>query len=341
MASQANSVPPIKHRMHVLKIESTSRSFAQARNLAEVFDELSPAFDKAAHSALQKQLRAEKAELAKLPPSSSESCKHSGLRLRTRDVDPALFDDYMKGRNVVRIARLKTGPPTGDWVTIGVVATKASKAASNGKPYCIWKLSNLDGGEILLFLFGEAYEENWKEFTGIVVAILNPQLKEDKNQKNSNTPAYSVNRAGQLLKMGKSKDFGVCKALRVDGQPCGNIVNTSQCQYCNFHVGREMSKLNAKRPNLQNWGNGGPGSIKTVHQKKETVAAAKKAVITGSRNNMHIAPDGKRVSLKDQIKQHKQPEKRSESYAPPKKTLEEQLKDPAMKSMADRARLGK
>jgi hypothetical protein len=47
------------------------------------------------------------------------------------------------------------------------------------------------------------------------------------------------------------------------------------------------------------------------------------------------------VSLKDHIKQHKQPEKRSESYAPPKKTLEEQLKDPAMKSMAERARLGK
>ena len=45
--------------------------------------------------------------------------------------------------------------------------------------------------------------------------------------------------------------------------------------------------------------------------------------------------------MKDQIKQHKPPEKRSESYAPPKKTLEEQLKDPAMKSMGERARPGK
>jgi len=37
-------------------------------------------------------------------------------------------------------------------------------------------------------------------------------------RKDDGTPAYSIKQVGQLLKMGKSKDFGTCKSLRLDGQ---------------------------------------------------------------------------------------------------------------------------
>jgi len=40
-------------------------------------------------------------------------------------------------------------------------------------------------------------------------------------------------------------------------QRCCNVIDTSQGQYCEYHVGSEMKKLNAKRANLQNWGNRG------------------------------------------------------------------------------------
>jgi len=43
------------------------------------------------------------------------------------------------------------------------------------------RLTNLSkDGNILLFLFGEAHKEFWKLFEGDVVAVLNPQLSENK-----------------------------------------------------------------------------------------------------------------------------------------------------------------
>ena len=129
----------------------------------------------------------------------------------------------MRGRNVVRISRLKGGPPSGDWVTIGVVATASSKVSSKGGAYCIWRVTDLNGSNILVFLFGEAYQKFWGEFAGVVVALLNPAPSENKDRKDDGTPAYSVRHEGQLLKLGKSKDFGICKSLRLDGQPCQNV----------------------------------------------------------------------------------------------------------------------
>ena len=92
--------------------------------------------------------------------------------------------------------------------------------------------------------------------------------------------------AGQLLKMGRSKDFGKCKALRNDGQPCQMCVNKAITQYCEYHVGAAHKKLNAKRPNLQNW-QGAPGNTMSVQQKKELQESSKKGLLTGPRTDSH------------------------------------------------------
>ena len=92
--------------------------------------------------------------------------------------------------------------------------------------------------------------------------------------------------AGQLLKMGRSKDFGKCKALRNDGQPCQNVVNKAITQYCEYHVGAAHKKLNAKRPNLQNW-QGAPGNTMSVQQKKALQESSKKGLVTGARTDSH------------------------------------------------------
>jgi len=43
------------------------------------------------------------------------------------------------------------------------------------------RLTNLSkDGNILLFLFGAAHKEFWRLFEGDVVAVLNPQLSENK-----------------------------------------------------------------------------------------------------------------------------------------------------------------
>lgn len=163
-----------------------------------------------------------------------------------------MFDSYMQGRNVVRIERLKSSPPSGDWVTIGVVVSKSAKMSSKGSSYTIWRLSNLTReGSILLFLFGGAHHTFWKEFEGEIVAILNPQRSENSERKDDDTPAYSISNEAQIKKMGKSRDYGTCASLRNDGQRCNNVVNLSLCKFCDCHVGKEMQKMNAKRANLQ------------------------------------------------------------------------------------------
>ena len=74
----------------------------------------------------------------------------------------------MQGRNVVRIDRLRSRPPSGDWVTIGVLTSRPQKAqvtskASGSKSFLTWRLSDLSReGNILLMLFGAAYEQFWK-----------------------------------------------------------------------------------------------------------------------------------------------------------------------------------
>ena len=92
--------------------------------------------------------------------------------------------------------------------------------------------------------------------------------------------------AGQLLKMGRSKDFGKCKALRNDGQPCQMCVNKAITQYCEYHVGAAHKKLNAKRPSLQNW-QGAPGNTMSVQQKKALQESSKKGLLTGARTDSH------------------------------------------------------
>ena len=168
------------------------------------------------------------AHLASLPPSTEERCKYSGLRFRARDVHPRMLDEYMSGRNVVRISKLKTGPPTGDWVTIGVIKSAKIKLASTGSSYSIFGLTDLNGGDLLLFLFGEAQHKHWKEDAGgTIVALLSPEFKDNKDAKrerdSDNVPAYSINKEGQFHVLGKSKDYGICKSLRRDGQPCQNV----------------------------------------------------------------------------------------------------------------------
>ena len=170
-------------------------------------------------------MRFKQAHLASLPPSSDERCKYSGLRFRERKIHQRMVDEYMAGRNVVRISRLKTGPPSGDWVTIGVVKSAAQKCGSNGSSYSILRLTDLNGADLLLFLFGSAQEKHWGQFGGTVVAVLTPEFKENKDAKRAtdDVPAYSIKHDGQFMVLGKSKDFGLCKSLRRDGQPCQNV----------------------------------------------------------------------------------------------------------------------
>lgn len=69
---------------------------------------------------------------------------------------------------------------SGCWVTVGVLTEKGHpKTSSIGQNYCIWKIGCLDENNTSVFLFGNAYQQNWKEPAGTVFALFNCSVRKD------------------------------------------------------------------------------------------------------------------------------------------------------------------
>lgn len=50
--------------------------------------------------------------------------------------------------------------------------------------------------------------------------------------------------------LGQSKDFGICKSVKKNGQQCTAVVNINRCEYCIYHIKQEYQKC-SKRSELQ------------------------------------------------------------------------------------------
>ena len=184
---------------------------------------------------------------------------HSGLRLRNRLISGSDLDAHMKGRLCVRLPKLPATPvarledPNIDWVTFGVVVHKsATKVSAKGGKYAIWKLSDLEEGNMTLFLFGDAYEAHWKESNGAVIAVLNARVLPPREGARSNERSLSVTEPGEVAKLGSAQDYGVCKGTRKDGTPCSMVVNKAKSPYCKYHAAAQLRAIDrSTRSELQ------------------------------------------------------------------------------------------
>ena len=278
-----------------------------------------------------------------IPSGPASLCKYSGLKIKDRRVHETLLDEYFKSpRSVHRLSELKVRMARnllqGDWVTIGVLASKSQpKTTKSGGRFMVWYLSNLQGSSAALFLFGEAYQQHWKESEGVVIAVLNPKTDCPDNGDKHDDLSFSIAKPGQLMVMGTSKDFGKCQSVRKDGQPCGNVVNLSECPYCQYHMASEFKKLSSKRPNLNNLGPTGAPRMLTVGMKQgirqglvQMSRAPLKAAINNSVTIMPPADIGYRAM-------HSAVKRRPAEKA----VLSEVLKDPKMVNMLNKTRDGK
>ena len=53
------------------------------------------------------------------------------------------------------------------------------KQSSSGNTFTVWKLTDLGGTEISLFLFGGAYQDHWKEQEGGVFGVRGAKIKKE------------------------------------------------------------------------------------------------------------------------------------------------------------------
>ncbi|XP_024396687.1 uncharacterized protein [Physcomitrium patens] len=188
-----------------------------------------------------------------LPCNQVDIDQHSGLRIRDRLVSSTTLNSRFCDLKFVRLQAIKlVGMATnfkGEWATVGVLIEKGQpKLSAAGKNFAVWKLASLDGGVISVFVFGDAYTQNWKESLGAVFAVFSAKVRLDEKSKQ---PSLSIFNGNQMLKIGSSVDYGVCKGKKVGGGPCTMVVNKrSQGDFCHHHLGAAYQKIKTKRAEI-------------------------------------------------------------------------------------------
>ncbi|XP_046625560.1 protein MCM10 homolog [Neodiprion virginianus] len=231
-----------------------------------------------------------------------------GLRIINPVVSSASLKERMTGRTPVTVSRIKyhlnTADLQTDWVIAGVLINKSgTRSSQKGNQYCIWKISDLSDGikTVSLFLFGDAYKSFWKTNTGMVIGVLNPGVLDNKDE-NINEAALSVDNGQRIMILGVSKDMGVCKSKKKNGEPCTSIVNLHKCEYCIYHVQQEYNKC-ARRSDLQSSSNSRGVSTKNALQNKvlgkgETIYGGRSfTAVPAKRNFKMVEKDRARLEL--------------------------------------------
>ncbi|XP_070710116.1 protein MCM10 homolog [Pempheris klunzingeri] len=194
-----------------------------------------------------------------LPPVPQDVAveRYSGLRLKKPRVSSSDMDRRMADRRLIRLSQVperlaRESLEDSDWVTFAVLVSKATpQSNSSGKTFSIWKLNDLHNLEVFvsLLLFGEVHKEHWKTDTGTVIGLLNPNIMKQKDGYEG--VSLTVDHPQKVMLMGEAQDFGTCKAAKKNGDPCSQIVNMYECQYCQYHVKAQYKKMSAKRADLQ------------------------------------------------------------------------------------------
>ncbi|XP_012254332.2 protein MCM10 homolog [Athalia rosae] len=207
-----------------------------------------------------------------------------GLRIINPVISSACLKERMTGRTAVTISRvknhLKTGDLQNDWVIAGVLIHKSPvRSSQKGNQYCIWKISDLSDEikSVSLFLFRDAYKTFWKTNTGTVIGVLNPGVMDNKDE-NINEAALSIDNAQKMMIFGISKDMGVCKSKKKNGEPCTAVVNLNRCEYCIYHVQQEYNKC-SRRSDLQSSSSG--QSISSLNALKNKVLGKGETIYGG------------------------------------------------------------
>ncbi|VVD02043.1 unnamed protein product [Leptidea sinapis] len=192
-----------------------------------------------------------------------------GIRIYKPLISSTALLDRMQGREAVNMLRVKryveNEDLTKDWVIAGVIVKKSSvKKSQKGNQFLIWTLCDLkdDLKTVSMFLFRKAYNDLWKTMEGTVVAVLNPNVL-DRSENSMDQACLSVDSSDRVMILGQSKDLGVCKSKKKNGEPCTAFVNKSQGEHCIYHIKQEYQKFSRRQelqsstmgkgiPNLQN-----------------------------------------------------------------------------------------
>ncbi|CAN6482670.1 unnamed protein product [Victoria cruziana] len=225
--------------------------------------------------------------------------KFSGFRIGNMTLPSAVMNSRFSEARFIRLPTIKNvlaaDEISGHWATIGVLTEKGSpRQSSSGKTFCIWKLGCLNGTSVSLFLFGDAYAKNWKETVGSVFGLFNAGIRKETKGKEFSLSVFS---ASQIVKLGSSLDYGVCKGDRKDGTPCSMVINKGIGIYCKYHSSKESKKYSTGRAELKGGNIGRPFGHRLKSEGIYVVSPSKKAMSNPSRSVKVLDVDGLRKAL--------------------------------------------
>ncbi|XP_026723721.1 protein MCM10 homolog [Athene cunicularia] len=262
-AQLCSPLPPAKRGIQKSKAASAeSKTPLPQQVLSLAFQPLKSATGNTPSKVIrEKTLHTPACSSATTQPVSVET--FSGLRLRKPRVSSAEMDRKMANRKLIRLSQLKSKLAAEnleeiDWVTFGVILKKVTpQSTNNGRTFSIWRLNDLrDLNQcVSLFLFGDVHKEHWKTDQGTVIGLLNANPMKPK--EGSDEVCLSVDHPQKILLMGEALDMGTCKARKKNGDPCAQIVNLNDCEYCQYHIQSQYKKLSSKRADLQSTFSGG------------------------------------------------------------------------------------
>lgn len=73
-----------------------------------------------------------------------------------------------------------------------------------------------------------------------------------ENKDKNDDVTLSINSGDQVMLWGRSKDYGICKGVKKNGDKCDMFVNVKDCDVCTYHIKTEYIKHCGKRANLSN-----------------------------------------------------------------------------------------
>ncbi|KAG0076479.1 hypothetical protein BGZ90_008639 [Linnemannia elongata] len=136
------------------------------------------------------------------------------------------------------------------WMVAGVVGAKSKpKMTAKKVQYCHFQLSDLRSAMINVFLFRDVMERHYEGLRiGDVVAILNPKVLSQAER--AGTLGVEVEHPDCLLVLGTSTDFGLCEAVKLNGDNCNRPLDKRASSYCSYHIMMVANKGRNQRGSL-------------------------------------------------------------------------------------------
>ncbi|KAH7727539.1 protein MCM10 [Aphelenchoides avenae] len=190
---------------------------------------------------------------------------------------------------------------------MGVIVDKSPyNTSANGNSYMIWRISDLINTQQVatkVLLFGDCLKQHWKLQVGMVIAVSHAQFGDSNDNKGV---TLKLMKPGQVIEIGFTPDFGICKATKNDGTPCSQFVNLSVADRCVFHLQSEANKFSSRRGALSALSVPQSRAWKVNEPPSRVPAKVPTGVTTVSRPQASRTVIAKPVPLQTKARQHAQ-----------------------------------